>query len=228
PFIQGQTGTYTITISNAGLSPTSGTVTVTDTLPTGLTFPALGTINGWSCTNTTGTATCTRSDALASGASYPALVLTVNVAANAPGKVTNAASVSGGGDTNPLNNNASDPTQVIPPPPDLTITKTHTGNFKQGQINASYTLTVTNAGSGPTVGTVIVTDLPPVGMRFSSAGGIGWFCFHNRFTGECTRGDVLAPGNSYPPITFFVNVAGDAPSTLPNTATVSGGGGNSS
>src|SRR5262249_47584356 len=35
---------------------------------------------------------------------------------------------------------------------------------------------------------------------------------------------VLAPDNSYPPITFFVNVAGDAPSTLTNTATVSGGG----
>src|SRR5262249_32591497 len=200
PFILGQTGTYTIIVSNAGLSATSGTVTVTDTLPNGLTFNA-ATGSGWACNNTTGTVTCTRSDALASNASYPALVLTVNVAANAPSTVINTANVSGGGDTNPLNNNDSDPTKVIPPPPDLTITKTHTGNFKQGQINASYTLTVTNSGSGPTVGTVTVTDLPPTGLTFSFGSGTGWFCFHNRFTGVCTRGDVLAAGNSYPPIT---------------------------
>ena len=46
-----------------------------------------------------------------------------------------------------------------PPPPDLTISKTHTGTFAQGQVGATYTLTVTNqAGSGPTTGTVIVSD----------------------------------------------------------------------
>ena len=41
-FTQGQTGaTYTITVSNAGGAPTSGTVTVTDTLPAGLTATGL-------------------------------------------------------------------------------------------------------------------------------------------------------------------------------------------
>ena len=80
-FTQGQIGaTYTITVTNAGNAPTSGPVTVTDTLPAGLTATALsGT--GWSCT--LATLTCTRSDALAAGSSFPALTLTVNVAANA-------------------------------------------------------------------------------------------------------------------------------------------------
>src|SRR5439155_19358486 len=36
-FAQGQTGAYTSTVSNDGLGPTSGTVTVVDTLPAGLT-----------------------------------------------------------------------------------------------------------------------------------------------------------------------------------------------
>src|SRR5438067_2179287 len=37
PFVRGSAGTYTLTVSNAGGSATSGTTTVTDTLPAGLT-----------------------------------------------------------------------------------------------------------------------------------------------------------------------------------------------
>jgi uncharacterized repeat protein (TIGR01451 family) len=108
-FTQGQTGAqYTITVSNVGLGSTSGTVSVVDTLPAGLTATALsGT--GWSCS--LATLTCTRSDALASG-SYPNIILTVNVASNAPSSVTNSATVSGGGEQNTANNTANDPTTV--------------------------------------------------------------------------------------------------------------------
>jgi uncharacterized repeat protein (TIGR01451 family) len=76
-FAPGQTGaSYTLTVSNIGPGSTSGTVTVTDTLPSGLTATALaGT--GWSCT--LGTLTCTRSDALAISASYPQITLTAAV-----------------------------------------------------------------------------------------------------------------------------------------------------
>ncbi|MGA2774179.1 MAG: hypothetical protein ABSG26_25605, partial [Bryobacteraceae bacterium] len=52
--------------------------------------------------------TCTRSDPLAAGASYPAITVTVNVAANAPSQVTNLVSVSGSG----FATNASDPTNI--------------------------------------------------------------------------------------------------------------------
>jgi kumamolisin len=108
-FLQGDTGkTYTLTVTNNGSAATSGTVTVTDALPTGLTATAFsGT--GW--TTTLGTLTATRSDALAAGASYPPLTVTVSVAANAT-SVTNVASVSGGGETNPANDSASDPTTI--------------------------------------------------------------------------------------------------------------------
>ncbi len=220
-FIQGQTGTYTITVTNTGLSATSGMVTVTDTLPTGLTANAAsGT--GWSCTPGA-TTTCMRSDALASNTAYPSITLTVNVANNAPGLAINTATVSGGGDTNPLNNTAKDPTSIIPPPPDLTITKSHTGDFSQGQVsNATYTLTVNNIGAGPTIGIVNVTDTLPAGLTASNIFGLGWFC--NIRTVSCTRRDVLAIGSSYPAITLSVNVSSDAPASVINTATVSGGG----
>ena len=59
---------------------------------------------GWTCTVAT---TCTRSDALAPGASYPPITVTTSVGAGAaPGTVTNSAVVSGGGDSNSTNNTA--------------------------------------------------------------------------------------------------------------------------
>jgi uncharacterized repeat protein (TIGR01451 family) len=124
-FMQGQAGaTYGVTANNAGTGPTSGLVTVVDTLPTGLTATALsGT--GWSCT--LGTLTCTRSDALAAATSYPAITVTVAVASNAPATVTNQATVSGGGETNTANDVASDPTAIAATTLAVTVTKTHAG-----------------------------------------------------------------------------------------------------
>ncbi len=129
-FAQGQTGaTYTITVTNSGGAATSGTVTMTDTLPTGLTATAIAG-NGWTCP--TGTLTspvsCTRNDALAANTSYPALTLTVTVAGNAATPLTNTASVSGGGETNTANDTASDAT---------TITSPAQGTLTAGSVSAN-------------------------------------------------------------------------------------------
>jgi uncharacterized protein (TIGR03437 family) len=94
-FAPGQTGvTYSLTVSNAATAgPTAGAVTVTETAPAGLTLTSIaGT--GWTCT---AGAVCTRPDVLASGSSYPPLIVTANVAATAPSQMTNQASASGGG-----------------------------------------------------------------------------------------------------------------------------------
>jgi hypothetical protein len=79
-------------------------VTVTDTLPSGLTLVSMAGA-GWTCTNA-----CTRSDALAGSASYPAIAVTVNVAANAASPQVNAVSVSGGGSATA---NGSDNTTIF-------------------------------------------------------------------------------------------------------------------
>ncbi len=115
-FRQGDSGdTYAITVTNGGSRPTSGTVTVTDTLPAGLAPTAAdgGTIHGWNVSYSGQTVTATRSDALAAGASYPALTVTVNVAGSAPTSVTNVATVSGGSEVNSANDMASDPTTIV-------------------------------------------------------------------------------------------------------------------
>ena len=109
-FTQADTGdTYTLTVANAGASATSGTVTLTDTLPTGLTATAM-TGTGWTCN--VSTLTATRADSLAAGSSYPAITLTVNVAATAPASVTNQVAVAGGGETNTANDTGSDVTAI--------------------------------------------------------------------------------------------------------------------
>ena len=218
-FKQGDTGkTYTITVSNVGGAPTQGVVTVKDTLPTGLTATAMSG-SGWSCT--LATRTCTRFDALAAGASYPAITLTVNVASGAPASVTNEATVSGGSDMNSGNNLASDPTSITPIT-DLIVTLTHTGNFTQGATGTIYKIIAKNAGSLATSGTVTVSDTLPAGLTATAISGTGWTCTLASLT--CTRSDVLNGLASYPAITLTVSVAANAPASVINTATVSGGG----
>jgi uncharacterized repeat protein (TIGR01451 family) len=214
-FTQGQSGaTYSVTVSNAAsVAPTSGTVTVTETIPSGLTLVSMsGT--GWTCAGNT----CTRADSLSAGASYPAITITVNVSSTAPSSATNSVAVSGGGSASAT---ASDPTTIIPVA-DLTITKSHSGNFIQGQTGAAYIITVTNRGVGSTAGTVSVTDTLPAGLTATALAGTGWSC--NVTPVSCARGDTLAAGSSYPAITLTASVAANAPSSITNTATVSGGG----
>jgi uncharacterized repeat protein (TIGR01451 family) len=214
-FTQGQVGaTYTVTVGNIGAGPTSGTVTMTETPPSGLTVTGMsGT--GWTCNTTT----CTRSDSLSPGNNYPAITVTVNVASNASSPLTNVAGASGGGDPNTHTVNDS---TIIVPSTDLGISKTHSGNFTQGQIGAAYTITVSNLGPNSTSGTVTVTDSAPAELTPTALSGSGWSCTLGTLT--CQRSDVLTASSSYPAITLTVNVSNSAPSSVTNSATVSGGG----
>jgi uncharacterized repeat protein (TIGR01451 family) len=109
-FAQGQqNATYSVTVSNrANAVPTSGTVTVTETVPAGLTLVSmLGT--GWNCAANT----CSRNDVLNSGGNFPPITVTVNVAANASSPQINQVGVSGGGSGNAV---ATDSTTINPMP----------------------------------------------------------------------------------------------------------------
>jgi uncharacterized repeat protein (TIGR01451 family) len=112
-FIVGQQGAYTIRVNNNGPDDATGAITVTDTLPAGLTYVS-GTGTGWSCSATGQDVTCTHPGPLTNGASLPDINLTVDVAASAAPSVTNTASVTGTlFDNQPGNSSSSDPTTVI-------------------------------------------------------------------------------------------------------------------
>ena len=220
-FTQGQIGAqYTITPKNSGVGPTTGAlVTVTDTLPVGLTATGIfGT--GWTCTLTP--LSCTTTAVVPANTNFNPITLVVNVAANAPTPVTNSVVVAGGGELNASNNTANDPTTIIQLP-DLIMTKTHVGNFTQGQLGATYTLTVSNIGFGPTTGAIVtVTDVLPVGLTAAAMAGTGWTC--NVATVTCTSVAIVPTGSSFPPITLTVNVATNSPLDVTNNVAVAGGG----
>ncbi len=95
-FNQGQqNATYTVMVSNAAnTSATSGQVTVSETAPPGLTLLSMSG-SGWSCS--TSTSSCSRSDALPSGGSYPPITVTASVSSSATSPQVNVVSASGGG-----------------------------------------------------------------------------------------------------------------------------------
>gem|GEM_PF-740140 len=216
--------TFTITNPNATVALTG--VGFGDTLPAGLAVAnpngltgscgagtiTTGTVSGFSVVNLSG-------GTIAAGGSCTFSVNVVGVTGghkvNTTGTVTSSNAGSGNQATASIDVEAPDPT----------ITKTHSGTFNRGQTGAQWTITVSNVGFGPTVGTVTVTDTlpnvqnPPVPTAIS---GTGWTCTLATLT--CTRADALPSGSSYPPITLTVNIPQNIQNNFTNTAVVSGGG----
>jgi hypothetical protein len=215
---------FTITNPNATVALTG--VGFGDTLPAGLAVAnpngltgscgsgtiTTGTVSGFSVVNLSG-------GTIAAGGSCTFSVNVVGTSGghkvNTTGTVTSSNAGSGNQATATIDVEA----------PDLTITKTHSGTFNRGQQGAQWTITVSNVGFGPTVGTVTMVDTlpnvqnPPVPTALS---GTGWTCTLATLT--CTRADALASGSAYPPITLTVNIPKNIQNNFTNTATVSGGG----
>ncbi|MEP7137327.1 MAG: sortase, partial [Chloroflexota bacterium] len=188
--IAGGTTTYSLTVSNVGNAATSGTITIVDVLPTGLSIAdgtvTLGGVNAavWSCISTSNIITCVSNTAIAATNGTSVFSFTVNVAVNASGTLLNKAQVGGGGDpltstpTSATTSNCSatdTPTQgcaidsnTWTPQADLTLTKTVDNPSPKVGDNVTYTLTLTN--NGPSNATnVTVADTLPVGLNFVSA-----------------------------------------------------------
>ncbi len=102
-FTVGLTGSYQISVRNGGSQPTSGSYTVQDRLPTGLTLSAPPTGAGWTCTGAAGASSfsCSASSVIAAGATGPGVinvVVSVGAAAQPLSPVSNAVLVEGGGE----------------------------------------------------------------------------------------------------------------------------------
>ena len=214
-FQQGGTVTYDITVNNGGNGPTTGTITVQDIIPTGLTVTSATGAN-WTCT-TGATVTCSRPTALAAGASS-VITLNANIASNAPATITNSAAVATAGESNSGNNGGTSVISVTQIAPDLTLTKVAQGSgFQQGGT-VTYDITVNNGGNGPTTGTITVQDIIPTGLTVTSATGANWTCTTGA-TVTCSRPTALAAGASSV-ITLNANIASNAPATITNSAAV--------
>ncbi len=188
-FALGQSGVYTLSATNSGTAATNGQVAVSDIVPAALTAQSIGG-TGWACKQPSGP--CTRNDSLNPGISYPPISLTVIAGNNPPASVTNVATVSSDGAMNSVNATSGDVTGISA---SLSITKTHSGSFTQGQLG-TYTVTVTNAAGGQAIaGPVKVTGGAAAGAvaltRWRARAGVA-------LRGNtCTESDTLNPGSSY-------------------------------
>jgi uncharacterized repeat protein (TIGR01451 family) len=245
PFAQGDgADSYTLTVSDAASSgPTSGPVTVNDTLPAGLT-PARMSGSGWTCSLAPATLpgspnlfdpapSCTRSDTLAAGASYPPITLTVATADNAQPSVTNTVTVSGGGSAHgdgarPAS--ATDATTVGQLPA-LAVAGGYSSAgllyapFAQGDGPAAgdaYNLTVANDGFAATTGPVTVRVSLPGGLSPLPVSGSGWSC-QLAATVTCTSASALAAGQSRP-LVIRVAVSRNAPQSVATVVQAAGAG----
>lgn len=159
---------YVVTVSNAAGDTTSGTITVINTLPAGVTG-ASATGSGWSCgAPSGGSITCTTTATLAAGNSLPSITVSMT-APSAGGSISNSATVASPiSDPNGANQTASVPTTVVAQA-NLKITKTGPGGVTAGQ-NVTYTITVTNNGPS-SAANVSVTDPQPANLTWVSNSG---------------------------------------------------------
>jgi exo-1,4-beta-D-glucosaminidase len=237
--------TYTLTVSTASTAgPTTGQVTVADTLPPGLT-PVEMTGTGWTCslapvilppTSTSRRSAppntyepqpaCTRSDPLAPGSAYPPITLKAAVAGNTQPAVTNTATVSGGGSAQPAS--GPDPTTITQLPA-LAVTAypsaagVRYAPFTRGGHGAdTYTVTVANDGYAPTSTPVTFTAVLPAGLTAQQiTPPAGWSCIPEICT---TNPGVHLAAGEQDQITIQVAVAGNAPASVQTLFQASGGG----
>jgi uncharacterized repeat protein (TIGR01451 family) len=107
PLVVGVNAAYSIGVFNYGKA-SSGAITVTDTLPTGLAFVSATGVS-WTCAASGQIVTCITSGSVVAAGGYPnRIALTVTPLASAVPAVTNAATVTGGGDCDLSNNAAAD------------------------------------------------------------------------------------------------------------------------
>ncbi|HST50569.1 MAG TPA: DUF11 domain-containing protein [Pyrinomonadaceae bacterium] len=165
-FAVGNNAGYTLTVHNAGPQSATGTITVTDALPSGLSYvSATGT--GWTCSNAGGTVTCTNPGPLASGSNLPVITLTVAVAAAAAPSVSNTASVSNATfDPSSANNSDTETANVLY----VNLNKSFTlgGPNATPGTDITYTIAFSNLGGAAVQNLVIVDPDPASGLKINT------------------------------------------------------------
>lgn len=202
-FTAGSTGTYNIAVSNSGTVASVGQLTVTDTLPVGLTVPdgavALSGANAanWACTAASNTLTCVSNTAIAAAASST-FGFTINIAFAASGNMVNTARVSGGGDANcPVATPCADPTPpstpVVRPSVSLRISKADVPTTYTPGTSSTYVINACNqSGPDPANGATIADTLPN-GVTLSGP----WTCAGSGATpGSCPANGGAVGGNA--------------------------------
>lgn len=161
-FALNSTNEYTLTVSNSALGGlTSGTVTVTELVPDGLSISSMSGI-GWDCAGNT----CTTSLPNVSGAIYLPITVVVDVSSMAPSEVTNLVTVSGGGSALA----AAQDFTVLTAPPTTVQTNPVGVQFSVDGITAQIAPETLNLSPGPHILAVPVSTSVTSGTQTAFTG----------------------------------------------------------
>ncbi len=216
---------YTLTATNSGALALPES-TLSFPLPPGLSFVS-GSAAGFSASESAGTVSFTGGTVAADAS----VVFSVRVTAAADGSYSlpgGAAQISPSGPyDSQLGRQSAATTQAISTEvrtSDLSVAQTASVGFQAGEAG-SYTITVSNGGTGATAGLVSYEGTLPAGLTATSLSGTGWTVTQGTgSTVTATRSDALPAGQSYPELTLNVSIATNAPLSVTTTARVSGGG----
>jgi uncharacterized repeat protein (TIGR01451 family) len=223
-FTRGSAASYSITVSNVSpYGATTGVVTMDDTLPVGIS-PTSASGTGWTCSVSGQTVSCTRSTALAAGASYPAITLNALVSQSAPATLTNIAAISGGGEANLTNDTSTDVALVVSSA-DMAVTLAASPNPVTSGSNITYTVVATDNGPSAADNATMIVAAPTNTTFVSLTTPAGWSCQVPNVgsVGNVVCADVNLAGLSSSTFTLVVKVnSGVANGTvITNTAAVS-------
>jgi uncharacterized repeat protein (TIGR01451 family) len=217
PVVAGTSFTYYVTVANNGPSSASG-VTVTDALPSGLTFNASG--SSRNCWASGRNVTC-NVGALSAGDDVTLTLAVSTQATLADGTVlSNTANVSGN-ESDPNTGNDSDQEMTtVNRRADLQITKNASADTVKPGTGFTYSIEVTNGG--PSVATwVVVNDALPEGLTFD-AGGSSIECSASGQDVTCTIGALSVDDEVTLDIAIMVDASLEDGVVLSNTASVFG------
>jgi hypothetical protein len=227
PFGQGDTGDiYVIHVINSGMATCCAPVTVTDTLPTGLSNPVVkDNPANYSCTTTASSLTCTTSNVIIHNED-DLLVFEVNVSNTAPTPIMNSVVISGGAAATVTING---PSQTITPEPYLTITKTQSSPVYNGNpLPVGYGQSLTNridvdniGGAAASIGSVTVVDTVASDMIVTSAAGVGWTCGHSTTVVTCTNTASIPAGSAAQKILVTAVLLGSTASDVASVTFIS-------
>ena len=200
---------YLIELSNGGPATATG-VTVTDTLPSGVTFGSAAPTQG-TCGVSGGVVTCDLGSV--STDTFPTVTLNVT-APSTTGDITNSATAQGAEfDPNTADNAADWTTTVFEPQVDLSVyAYTDVSPVVTG-APLTYTVEAGNSGTLDATG-VVLTDTLPAGVAFQSASA---GCTQAAGVVTCTLGDLAA--SDFAQVEIAV-VAPASPGTITNSVEV--------
>lgn len=164
----GSDAVFLISVTNVGTATVTGTITVNDNLPAGLT-PLQAAGSGWfPCEFANQLLTCVYSNSLGviPSGGLPPIVIAAEVGEAAAPSVTNIASLTNANDSNAANNTSIDDATVVSA--DLAASKTV--NPASTTEGSTITFTISLVNHGPSdAGGVVLTDTLATGLTFSSS-----------------------------------------------------------